>query len=46
MPLEDALNLFNNADRITLGNILKFAINVKTDPPEKKNELIKEAFEG
>ncbi len=44
MPLEDALNIFNNADNITIGNILSFIINVKTDPPEKMNELIKEAF--
>ncbi|MFH1684996.1 MAG: hypothetical protein ABH983_01695 [Candidatus Micrarchaeota archaeon] len=44
MPLEDALNIFNNADNITVGNILSFIIHVKTDPPEKMNELIKEAF--
>jgi hypothetical protein len=46
MPLEDALNIFNNADNITVGNILSFIINVKTDPPEKMNELIKEALKA
>ncbi len=46
MPLEDALNIFNNADNITIGNILSFIINVKTDPPEKMNELIKEALKA
>jgi hypothetical protein len=46
MPLEDALNIFNNADNISVGNILSFIINVKTDPPEKMNELIKEAFKA
>ena len=45
MPLDDALNVFNNADRITLANILSFAVNVRTDPPEMLNELIKRAFE-
>jgi hypothetical protein len=44
IPLDDALNIFNNADKLTLGNFLSFAINVKTDPPEMKNELIKQAF--
>lgn len=46
MPLEDALNIFSNADNISIGNILSFIVNVETDPPEKKNELVKEAFKA
>ncbi len=44
MPLDDALNIFNNADNITLLNFLDFIHNVKTDPPEMLNQLIKDAF--
>jgi hypothetical protein len=44
MPLDDALNLFNNADKITLGNFLSFIVNVKTDPPSMMKTLIADAF--
>ncbi|MFH2101145.1 MAG: hypothetical protein ABII71_03600 [Candidatus Micrarchaeota archaeon] len=44
MPLDDALNIFNNADNITLLNFLGFIKNVKTDPPVMLNQLIRDAF--
>jgi hypothetical protein len=44
MPLNDALNLFNNADKVTLGNFLSFIVNVKTDPPSMMKTLIADAF--
>lgn len=44
IPLDDALNIFNNADNITFKNFLSFIKNVKTEPSNMLRELIANAF--
>lgn len=46
VPLIDALNIFNNAANINPLNLLSFAVNVRTDPPEIKNEVIGKVLRG
>jgi len=40
VPYEDAVNILNNAENINFINFLIFAANVRTDPPELKQEVI------
>jgi len=40
IPLQDALNLFSNAANINLGNLIAFALNVRTDPAAAKQQII------
>ncbi len=46
IPLRDALNIFNNAQNINPLTLLGFAVNVKTDPPEIKNQVIQKVLRG
>ncbi|MFH1455468.1 MAG: hypothetical protein ABIF40_00790 [archaeon] len=40
IPLQDALNLFSNAANINIGNLIAFALNVRTEPIAAKQEII------
>lgn len=40
IPLNSALEILNNADNINFLNFLVFAVEVRTDPPELKQEVI------
>ncbi len=44
IPLQDALNLFSNVANINIENLLAFAINIKTEPTEAKQEIINKLF--
>lgn len=46
VPLRDALNIFNNAANINPITLLGFAMNVKTEPAEIKNEVIQKVLRG
>ena len=46
IPLRDALNIFSNAQNINPLTLLGFAVNVRTDPPELKNEIIQKVLRG
>jgi hypothetical protein len=46
IPLRDALNIFSNAQNINPLTLLGFAVNVRTDPPDIKNEVIQKALRG
>ncbi len=45
-PLRDALNIFGNAQNINPITLIGFAANVRTDPPEIKNEVIQKVING
>jgi len=46
VPLRDALNIFNNAENINPLTLLGFAVNVRTEPAEIKNEVIQKVLKG
>ncbi len=46
IPIMDALNILNNAANINPINLISFAINVRTDPAETKNEVIGNVLRG
>jgi hypothetical protein len=46
IPLTDALNIFGNAQNINPVTLIGFAINVRTDPPEIKNQVIQKVLSG
>lgn len=46
VPLRDALNIFNNAENINPITLLSFAVNVKTEPVEIKNQVIQKFLRG
>jgi hypothetical protein len=46
VPLRDALNIFGNAQNINVITLIAFAANVRTEPPEAKNEVIQKVLRG
>ena len=46
IPLRDALNIFNNAENINPFTLISFAINVRTEPAEIKNQVIQKVLSG
>ncbi len=46
VPLKDALNILNNAENINPINLISFAINVRTDPVETKDEVLRKVING
>jgi hypothetical protein len=46
VPLRDALNIFGNAQNINLITLIIFAANVRTEPPEIKDEVIQKVLRG
>ena len=46
VPLADALNIFGNAQNINPVTLIGFAINVRTEPPEIKNQVIQKVLRG
>jgi hypothetical protein len=46
VPLRDALNIFNNAENINPLNLIGFAVNVKTEPANIKNQIIQKVLRG
>ena len=46
VPLKDALNIFSNAQNINPVTLIGFAINVRTEPPSIKNEVIQKVLRG
>jgi uncharacterized lipoprotein NlpE involved in copper resistance len=46
VPLRDALNILNNAANINPITLLKFAVSVRTDPIEVKQEVIDKVLKG
>lgn len=46
VPLRDALNIFSNAQNINPLTLLGFAVNVRTDPPEIKDQIIQKVLRG
>jgi hypothetical protein len=46
MPLQDAVNLFSNADNVNPLNLVAFAINVQTVPSSIKDEVIGKVLRG
>jgi len=46
VPLRDALNIFSNAQNINPITLIGFAVNVKTEPIEIKNQVIQKVLRG
>jgi len=46
IPLRDALNIFTNAENLNPLNLLSFAVNVKTEPAEIKDQVIRDVLQG
>jgi len=46
LPLRDAINIFNNAANINPITLIGFAVNLRTEPPEVKDEVIKNVLTG
>jgi hypothetical protein len=46
VPLQDALNIFSNAQNINPVTLIAFAINVRTEPADIKNEVIGKVLRG
>ncbi|MBU0962666.1 MAG: hypothetical protein KKD48_02050 [Nanoarchaeota archaeon] len=46
VPLRDALNIFGNAQNINPITLIGFAVNVRTEPPEIKNQVIQKVIRG
>ena len=46
VPLNDALNILNNAENINPINLIAFAINVRTNPVEVKDEVLRKVING
>jgi len=46
MPLADAINIFNNVANLTPAKVISFAINLRTDPANIKNEIIGKFLRG
>jgi len=46
VPLRDALNIFNNAQNLNPLNLIGFAINIRTEPANIKNEVIQKVLKG
>jgi len=46
VPLRDALNIFGNAQNINPATLLGFAVNVRTEPADIKNEVIQKVLKG
>ncbi len=46
VPLRDALNIFGNAQNINPLTLLGFAVNVRTEPPEIKDQVIQKVLRG
>ncbi len=46
VPLRDALNIFSNAQNINPVTLLGFALNVRTEPQEIKNQVIQKVLSG
>jgi len=46
VPLRDALNIFSNAQNINPITLMGFAVNVKTEPVEIKNQVIQKILRG
>ncbi|MCP3683470.1 MAG: hypothetical protein GY861_12355 [bacterium] len=46
IPLRDAVNIFSNAENINPLNLLGFAVNVRTEPVEIKNQIIQKVLRG
>ncbi|MBW2968170.1 hypothetical protein KY362_06820 [Candidatus Woesearchaeota archaeon] len=46
VPLQDALNIFSNAQNINPVTLIGFAINVRTEPAEVKDDVIRKVLRG
>ena len=46
VPLRDALNIFSNANNINPLTLLSFAVNVRTEPVEIKDQVIRDVIAG
>lgn len=46
IPLRDALNIFSNAQNINPLTLIGFAINVRTEPAEIKNQVLQKVLRG
>lgn len=46
VPLNDALNLINNAENINPLNLIALAVNVRTEPEHIKDEIIQKVLSG
>lgn len=46
IPLRDALNIFSNAENMNPLNLISFAINIRTEPAEIKNQVIQKVLKG